>query len=95
MKKEDQDITLRDVVTHIQAVRNDMQNMEKRLSKKIDNNSSKIDGNTKNILSLKQDMQILETHLTQRIDALDEDLTATIKDTVKIRRHIGMPVLSE
>lgn len=76
-KNESQDITLRDVITHIQAVRNEVRDMEKRLSKKIDANTNAI------------------VTLTQRIDALEEDLTATIQDTVKIRRHVGMRVASE
>lgn len=87
-KDDDQGITLRDIITHIQAVRsdmrdmgqrlqNDMKNMEQRLSKKIDANTDAI------------------TVLTQRVDALEEDLTATIMDTMKIRQHVGLSVAAE
>ena len=81
------DITLRDVVVH-------MEYMEQRLSSAIDDVkknlsltiedvehglSSKIDQNTKEIRDLRLD-----------VNALGEDLVATIKDTVKIREHVGM-----
>ena len=64
-------VTVRDVIVH-------MQHMERRLSKKIDQNS--------------RDIRDVETRLAQRIDALDEDLTATMKDSLQIRRHVGMAI---
>jgi len=69
---DSKDITLRDVVVH-------MQNMEQRLSSKIDENTQRINENTHAI----QNLEI-------RIDVLKEDLTATIKDTIKIRKHVGI-----
>ena len=86
------DITLHYVIVH-------MQHMEQRLSAKTDDTerrlSLKIAG-VKNGLSAKIDAN---THaiqdLTLRIDALEEDLTATIKDTIKIRRHVGMVSVDE
>lgn len=85
-------ITLRDVITHIShvgqrvhrieermtCVEKGMDGMEKRLDAKIERNTIAI--------------QDLKEHLTRRIDALDEDLTATIMDTITIRKHVGMPV---
>ena len=91
MPKDDQDITLRDVITHIQAVRNDMGGMEKRISKKIDANAEAIAENKKAIVENKEEIQKLGRSIT----SLGEDLTATIQDTVSIRRHVGMSVASE
>ena len=82
------DITLRDVIAHIQSVksefqaglkdlRSEMKDMEKRLSTRIDANTVAIEV------------------LTVRVDALNEGLTATIKDTIKIRQHVGMAVVEE
>jgi len=88
MTKEPKDITNTVLLEH-------MHGMEQRLSKKIDVNTKSIDANSKSIKGLAQCMDTLETHLTERIDALDEDITATIRDTVKIRRHVGMHVASE
>lgn len=79
------DITLQDVVVHVEhmgqrlssevkQLSSEMKNMEKRLS-------SRMDG--------------MEKRLTEHIDALDEDLTATMQDTVRIRAHVGMPVPTE
>lgn len=90
--KNVKDISLRDVVMH-------MTGMEQRLSRGIETNtkeiaaveqrlSAKIETNTRAIQDVKET-------LTRRIDALEEDLTATILDTVKIRQHVGMPVPSE
>ncbi len=88
------DITLRDVVVH-------MEYMEQRLSSKIDDVdkslSSKIDGVEKN-LSSRIDENTRATEQNSRdirdlrldVNALGEDLVATIKDTVKIRQHVGM-----
>jgi len=81
-------ITLRDVITHIQGVEQSLSakidGVDRRLSAKIDNNTRAIEGNTMDI----RDLRI-------RIDALEEDLTATIKDTMKIRRHVGIAVEEE
>ena len=87
-KKKAPDITLRDVVNHMSA-------MEQRLS-------GEIGATAKEIVSVEQRLSAkIETNtkavhaLTQRIDALEEDLTATILDTIKIRGHVGMPVPSD
>ncbi len=92
-------LTLRDVITHVQGVKSElsteMQNMEKRLTKKIDANTESIGHNTRGIRGLHQRVDVLEKNLTDRIDALEEDLTATMKDSVKIRRHVGMAVPRE
>jgi hypothetical protein len=37
----------------------------------------------------------VEQRLTHRINSLDEDLMATMSDTVHIRRHVGMSVGEE
>ena len=83
------DITLRDVITHVTQrftkLEGDMQTMEQRLRtdmQKMEHRLNvKIDTSTAN--------------LTDRMDALEEDLVATIKDTVRIRRHVGMRLPSD
>ena len=85
-------ITLRDVVVHMghmgQRLTTEMKNMEQRLTKKIDDVDAKLSRRIDSLdAGLNSRMDILE----ERIDALDVDLTATIKDTIVIRRHVGMP----
>lgn len=92
------DITLRDVVVHMQA-------MEQRLSSKIEINTKKIDENTEkieeNTHSLAQNTSGLHQNtvatrdLINRVDALEEDLVAVIKDTVRIRKHVGIATEEE
>lgn len=88
-------ITIRDVIVH-------MQHMEQRLLKGIGESTSGIVANTIAIRNVEKRLANVETelietreHLTARINALDEDLTATIRDAVKIRRHVGMAVPDE
>ena len=76
-------VTIRDVVIH-------MQGMEQRLTKRIDGVenglsvlSKKIDANTSRINEV-------ESNLLERINGLDQDIMATMNDTVHIRRHVGM-----
>jgi hypothetical protein len=83
-KAKAKDITLKDVVVH-------MQHMEQRLTSAIDQNSRDI-RHVEAKLTTRIDS--LEDTLTRRMDAL-EDLTATIQDTVKIRRHVGMALPDE
>lgn len=85
-------ITLRDVVVH-------MEHMEQRLSSEITGVKADVRGLKADVTGLKTDVQgikvemkQMERRLTQRIDALDEDLTATMKDTLRIRKHVGMPL---
>lgn len=61
----------------------------------IAENSRAIAENGKDIFLIHRRIDIFETNVTQRFDALDEDLTATIKDTLMIRRHVGIPVPDE
>jgi len=83
------DVTLHDVITHITNMKQQfaevMKVMESHLISRIDDMESrltvKIDANTEAIAVL-----------TQRVDALEEDLVATIEDTLRIRGHVGMPV---
>jgi hypothetical protein len=79
------DITLRDVIIH-------MQHMEQRLSAAIAGNTAAIAGNAKDIRSLNGRLDVLEENLTHRIDTLEEDLHVTIKDMLGIRRHVGMGI---
>ena len=91
-KRGKRDLTLRDVVVHVghmgQQLSSEMKNMEKRLSSRMDGMEKKIETNTTAITDLKKT-------LTERIDALDEDLTATMKDSLRIRQFVGMPVPME
>lgn len=82
MAKVKKDITLQDVVHHIQGVKNDLQEQMKGMEKRLRTD-------------FKNELKKTESNLTNRIDALDEDLTATMQDTITIRRHIGMPIGSE
>jgi hypothetical protein len=83
-QNDGKDITLYDVMAHLQGMKVDMRNMEARLSTKIDTQISASESR----LSIKIDT--METHLTQRLDALEEDLVATMKDTRHIRQHVGI-----
>ncbi len=76
-------ITLRDVIVH-------MNNIEQRLSAKIGENTQGIKENTVSMHRLEGRVDVLGENLTTRMDALEEDLTAVIKDTMKIRRHVGL-----
>ncbi|MSR87109.1 hypothetical protein EXS70_02965 [Candidatus Peribacteria bacterium] len=78
-------VTLRDVVVH-------MQGMEQRLTKRIDGVDVRVSRVDIGLTKLDNRLTEVEERLTTRIDALDEDLTATIMDTVKIRKHVGMAV---
>ncbi|HLD71256.1 MAG TPA: hypothetical protein VI873_01405 [Candidatus Peribacteraceae bacterium] len=81
------DITLHDVVEH-------MQNMEQRLSGEMKDLSTKFDDVGRSLIGrmdrLTIRLSMVETNLLERMDALEEDLTATMKDTMKIRQHVGM-----
>jgi predicted nucleic acid-binding Zn-ribbon protein len=83
------DITLHDVMAH-------MTDIEQRLSTKIEQNSKDIVQNSSDIrrveTNLSNKIDGVEQALTNRIDALEEDLMAVMKDTIKIRRHVGMAV---
>lgn len=93
------DITLHDVIAHLGTVKQE-------LLSKLDEHTKKIDENTKMIAQNSTDIRNLDRKLTTRIDTLEEnmnksadalreDLIATIQDTVKIRKHVGMPVSEE
>ncbi len=88
----DADITLRDVVNHMghmkQELLGKMTEIQKQLSDEIA--SHKKETRTMGV-SLHERMDDLEN----RMDALDEDLTATIKDTLVIRKHVGIAVGEE
>lgn len=86
--ENDEEITLRDVLRH-------MQHGFTRLEGKVDANTKGIEANAKAIEKNRLAVDKLRNDLTARIDALEEDLTATIRDTVQIRRHVGMPVADE
>lgn len=77
-------ITLRDVINH-------MSHMEQRLTARLDTHDEmfvaqgkKIDANT-----------VAIDRLTEKVTALDEDLMATINDTIIIRKFVGMQVPEE
>lgn len=78
------DITLRDVITH-------MQGMELRINARMERLERRLE-------SMEQRMTSVEANirdLTDRMDALDEDLAATMKDIRIIRVHVGIPVSEE
>lgn len=77
-----------DEITNIVLLEH-MQGMEKRLRTDFKEDLAELR------TDFKRDLKQTEHNLTERIDALDEDLTATMRDTIRIRRHVGMPVASE
>lgn len=81
-------ITLRDVIVHIQAMKGEVLQKIGSLEKRVGGLERKMDG-------LERRMDGMEERLTQRIDALEEDLTATMRDALRIREHVGMPVPTE
>lgn len=93
-------ITLRDVISHIQGVKTelstDMKQMEQRLTKRIDNVETgltkRIDGVEK---SLSTRINEVESNLSDRIDGLGKDIDVTMRDTIKIRQHVGIAVPDE
>jgi phage-related minor tail protein len=91
-KRGKKDITLRDVVVHIG-------HMEQRLSSRMTGVETEMKDVKMEMKSMEKRlssrMDGMETRLTERIDALDEDLTATMHDTMRIRAHVGMPVPTE
>ena len=82
------DITLRDILDHIQGVQKSMRGMEKRLTERIDRNAKGIEGNTLAI-------QRLEAHMLRRFSSIDEDIIALGMDIVTIKNHVGIPVTLE
>jgi hypothetical protein len=82
------DITLRDVVMHVQhmgqTLTSEMKKMGQRLTSEIRHLSTRIDANTEAIYDLRL-----------RVDVLEKDLTSTIKDMLGIRRHVGLGVGDE
>ena len=95
-------ITLRDVIAHIQGVKNS-------LSEEIQGMKGEMQGMKGDIRGIKVDMHSMERRLSAKIDrnsediitlgnrvyALSEDLTATIRDTIKIRAHVGIPIAED
>ncbi len=55
-------------------------------------NTRGISENSSDLRTLTQRVNTMEDKVMCRLDALDEDLTATMTDTLKIRRHVGMAV---
>lgn len=89
------DITLRDIVAH-------MRGMEKRLSDRIDGNAKGIQSNAEairaNASAIKANASAihhLEGTMNRRFDSLEEDLYATMNDTITIRKHVGMSVVDD
>ncbi len=79
-----------------------MQHMERRLVAKIDGLDARTGGletrmgNLENRMgSLETKMEDLKVTLIRRMDSLEEDLTATMKDSLTIRRHVGMTLPDE
>ena len=87
-KRGTKGITLRDVIAHIQATKGEVLLKIGKLEQRMGGLEQRMDG-------LSGDMKSMEKRLTERIDALEEDLTATMQDTVRIRTHVGMPVPME
>ena len=99
-------ITLRDVVVHMQGME---QRLTKRidgtdarvgsLTTRVDTLTTRVDTLTTKVdkleVNLTKRIDSLERDLTTRMDSLGEDLIATLKDTIKIRQHVGMPVPME
>lgn len=94
LKGSTKDITLRDVVVHMeymeQQLSSDMKGMEQRLSSRIEKNTVDIQANTVALHNLDQRLTGRIDSLEVSITALGEDLTATMDDAFRIRKHVGM-----
>lgn len=79
------DITNKVLLEHMQGIKNDlpqqMKNMKQDTQKQISNLIERMDRGFK--------------EAKEHREALQEDLTATMQDTINIRRHVGMPIASE
>lgn len=83
-----QDKTLLDVINH-------MSHMEQRLTARLDKHDEMFKVQGKQITNLEIRLTERIDRLSERIQALDEDLMATITDTIIIRKHVGMPLPEE
>ncbi len=86
-------ITLRDVIVHLQGVSEQLLSKIEGNTHSIAENTASIAQNTASIAQNTIEIKSLRTEMNQRFDALEEDLTATMNDTVKIRQHVGMAML--
>ena len=88
-------ITLHDIVAHIQSVKSDMRGMEKRLSRRIDVLEEKTD---QRFASTERRLDTIDRkfeEIDERFNAVDEDLRAIGKDVRAIKLHTGMPVAAD
>ena len=69
--------------------------MEQRLTARLNKVEKTLDGHSKQFIMLTTRLDTLEENLTGHIDALEEDIVATIKDSLIIRKFVGMPLPDE
>ena len=69
--------------------------VEMRLDSKINNLDVKIDSVEMRLGTKIEKNTVAIEKLSQGIDALGEDLVAAIKDTIMIRKHVGMALPEE
>ena len=85
-------ITLRDVIVHLQ-------HMEVRLTARIDAVEQRVSALESRVDRLERNlttrMDNLEREFKASIEMLEGDLVAVIKDTLIIRRHVGMQIPEE
>lgn len=72
-----------------------MSRMEQRLTARLDKHDAMFIANTAATERVRTTVLDVEERLTTRINALEEDLTATMVDTIKIRTFVGMPLPEE
>ena len=72
-----------------------MQGIKYELKQEMKDMKQEIHGVKSDLSRLEQKVDRGFEEASQHRQALQEDLTATIQDTINIRRHIGMPVASE
>jgi len=82
------DITLRDVVRHIQGVKQGLQKEIRELRGEV----KEVNGN---LHGLERRVEEGFREAKEHREAPQEDLVATMRDIVSIRRHVGLPVPSE
>lgn len=76
-------ITLHDVIAHIE-------NMGQRLEHRIDSLEIRLNRFEIRLDGIDRRLNEMEQRLTARMDALEEDLTATMKDVFLIQKRVGL-----
>ncbi|OGJ59004.1 hypothetical protein A2635_03225 [Candidatus Peribacteria bacterium RIFCSPHIGHO2_01_FULL_51_9] len=93
------EITNKVLLEHIQGMKYEIQQEMKGMKQDMKDVKKEIQQEIrdvkKDVVRLEQKMDKGFEEAREHRQALQEDLVATMEDTVRIRRHVGMPVVSE